>query len=73
VNRGRVSEKIDLIEPPHVHIDREDLSAKFWLSPVSLSRNLGFRPHELRAIERLLTENEAVLLAAWQEHMGREA
>ena len=25
-------------EPPHVHIDRDDLSAKFWLSPVTLAR-----------------------------------
>jgi hypothetical protein len=27
----------DLVsEPPHVHVDRDDLSAKFWLEPVSL-------------------------------------
>jgi hypothetical protein len=59
-----------LNEPPHVPIDRDDLSAKFWLDPVSLARNLGFKPKELRAIERLLVENEAVHLAAWREHLG---
>jgi len=32
----------DLIEPPHVHVDRDDLTAKFWLNPVSLAYNLGF-------------------------------
>jgi hypothetical protein len=37
-----------------------------------LAYNLGFRPKELRAIERLLVANEAALLAAWQEHLGRE-
>ena len=63
----------DLIEPPHVHVDRGDLSAKFWLAPVSLSRNLGFKPKELRTIERLLVENEAALLGAWRRHMGEEA
>jgi len=63
----------DLIEPPHVDVDRDERSAKFWLNPVSLSRNLGFRPKELRVIERLLVENEALLLAAWQEHLGEEA
>ena len=63
----------DLIEPPHVHVDRDDRSAKFWLDPVSLSRNLGFKSKELRTIERLLVENEALLLAAWQEHLGEEA
>ncbi len=29
-------------EPPHVHIDRDNFSAKFWLEPVGLARNLGF-------------------------------
>ena len=24
-------------EPPHVHVDRDDLSAKFWLQPVGLA------------------------------------
>ncbi|MBV8488355.1 MAG: DUF4160 domain-containing protein [Planctomycetaceae bacterium] len=48
------------------------MSAKFWLNPVSLAHNLGFKPKELRAIERLLVANEAALLAAWQEHRGRE-
>jgi hypothetical protein len=31
-------------EPPHVHVDRDDQSAKFWLDPVALARNLGFGP-----------------------------
>lgn len=63
----------DLIEPPHVHVDRDDQSAKFWLNPVSLARNLGFKPKELRTIERLLVENEAALMTAWREHLGEEA
>lgn len=63
----------DLIEPPHVHVDRDDQSAKFWLNPVSLARNLGFKAKELRAIERLLVENQATLMAAWREHSGEEA
>ena len=32
---------------PHVHVDRDDQSAKFWLDPVALARNLGFGPVEL--------------------------
>jgi hypothetical protein len=57
-------------EPAHVHIDRDDLSAKFWLNPVSLARNLGFNARELRQIERLVTENETTLLEAWNGHFG---
>lgn len=44
----------DLNEPPHVHVDWDDQSAKFWLDPISSARNLGFKSKELRVIERLL-------------------
>ena len=27
----------DIVEPPHVHVDRDDLSVKFWLDPVALA------------------------------------
>ena len=33
-------------EPPHIHVDRDDQSAKFWLEPVALARNAGFGPAE---------------------------
>lgn len=60
----------DLREPPHVHVDRDDQSAKFWLNPVRLARNLGFSPHELRRIQRLLEGEQERLLEAWNEHFG---
>jgi hypothetical protein len=37
-------------EPPHVHVDRAEFSAKIWLEPVSLARNIGFRSSELTTI-----------------------
>ena len=49
-------------EPPHIHIDREDLSAKFWLDPVQLVRNFGFRAHELRTIQSIVTEHRQDLM-----------
>jgi hypothetical protein len=57
-------------EPPHVHIDRDDRTAKFWLVPVALARNLGFAPHELTRIEALIQEHRQTLLEAWNEHFG---
>lgn len=44
-------------EPPHVHIDRDNLSAKFWLNPVSLTRNHGFNARELRQLDKIVQEN----------------
>jgi len=57
-------------EPPHVHIDRDNLSAKFWLNPVSPARNHGFSARELRQIERIVQENRLRLLEAWNEYFG---
>ena len=54
-------------EPPHIHVDRDDLSAKFWLNPVQLARNFGFRAHELREIQSVVIEHEEEFSEAWNE------
>ena len=57
-------------EAPHVHVDRDDQSAKFWLGPVALVRNLGFSAKELRKIEQIITEHEQNLLEGWYDYFG---
>jgi hypothetical protein len=52
-------------EPPHVHVQRERMLAKFWLEPVTLARSTGFAPTELRKIQAIVIEHESVLLEAW--------
>lgn len=48
----------DCGEPRHMHVDRENMSAKFWLDPdVSLAKNYGFKRKELRDIERIIRDN----------------
>ncbi|MBI5473284.1 MAG: DUF4160 domain-containing protein [Ignavibacteriae bacterium] len=62
----------DLREPLHVHVDRDECSAKFWLQPVALTRNLGYTPKELREIERILVERKHECIEAWNEHIRRQ-
>lgn len=57
-------------EPAHVHVDRDERTAKLWLDPVDVSRNHGFRGPELRRILRLVRANRRRLLEAWDEHHG---
>lgn len=57
-------------EPPHVHIDRDDFSAKFWTTPVGLARNFGFRARELAEIERIVHDNQQRLVEAWHDYFG---
>jgi hypothetical protein len=57
------------VEPPHVHVKAEADQAKFWLDPVGLAANYGFRANELSAIERLVREHQRMLMEAWHEHL----
>jgi len=57
-------------EPPHVHIESADGTAKFWLDPVSLVVSFGIRPRELRRMERLVTSQRDTLREAWHEYFG---
>ena len=58
-------------EPPHIHVERGDVEAKFWLKPVSLVSNYGFRAQELRKLERLVEENCQTLIEAYIAFHGQ--
>ena len=55
----------DREEPPHVHVERDDCEAKFWLDPVRLDWSHGFGRHELNRIEKAVEENEEHLRETW--------
>lgn len=49
-----------------MHVDRENMSAKFWLDPdVSLAENYEFDRKELREIERITRDNLERLRDEW--------
>jgi hypothetical protein len=54
-----------------MHVDREDMSAKFWLDPVvSLVESYGYGRKELRDIEKLTVENLEILRNEWDAFCG---
>lgn len=57
-------------EPPHVHIDRDDYSAKFWLNPIGLARNHGFSAKEVKRLYELVREEQQQLLEVWYGYFG---
>ncbi len=57
----------DKNEPPHIHVDYSDKTAKFWLQPVRLEDYYGFKAHELRRLESIIGQYEAYLLSRWNE------
>ena len=58
----------DCAEPMHVHTRRDQCESKFWLNPAILAWNRGFTPRELNEIRRIIIENEALIIEAWDEH-----
>lgn len=58
-------------EPPHIHIARDDLEAKFWLLPVSLASNHGYPEAELILLHRLVEENCDTLIRSYHDFHGR--
>lgn len=57
------------IEPPHIHVKAGSDEAKFWLEPIALAANYGFKAHELNEVERLVHEHWDDLMEAWHEHL----
>ncbi len=57
-------------EPPHVHVERERKTCKFWLEPLGLARNHGFNARELNLIRRTVRTHLSTILEAWHEHCG---
>ena len=54
-------------EPPHVHVERDDCEAKFWLDPVRLERSHGFSRKEINRLRELVAEHRERLLESWNE------
>ena len=56
----------DCGEPRHMHVDRDNLSAKLWLDPdVRVADNHGYSRRELRAIEQIAREHLEQLRDEW--------
>jgi hypothetical protein len=57
-------------ELAHIHVKRDRQIAKFWLDPVSLAINRGFKDHELRQIAHLVVKYQQQLLEAWHDYFS---
>lgn len=57
-------------EPPHIHVDRDSLSAKFWLKKVALADNLGFAKKELNELHDMVSEHKHLFLDKWNEYFS---
>ena len=57
-------------EPKHVHVQRDNKSAKFWLNPVKLGSSTGFGQNGLRRLGRLVRREQILIERNWDEFFG---
>jgi len=60
----------DRDEPQHVHVERNDKIAKFWLDPVRLQSSGGLSRAELGRIQKIIQENHTKLVEAWNGYFS---
>jgi hypothetical protein len=61
----------DRDEPEHIHMERDNQVAKFWLDPVRLQRSGGFGSSEINRIQKLVEEHREELVISWNEYFSR--
>ncbi|MFH1756916.1 MAG: DUF4160 domain-containing protein [Pseudomonadota bacterium] len=58
----------DREEPPHIHGERGNRIAKFWIYPVRLQQSGGFSRSEINKLQKLVEENQEFLRRGWNEY-----
>lgn len=57
-------------EPAHIHVERDDRVAKFWLDPCRLQNSGGFGRNELNKIQTIIIEYQDRMMEMWHEYFG---
>lgn len=60
----------DRDEPVHIHVERDDKIAKFWLDPVRLQSSGGVSRLEITKIHNMIEKHHSKLMEAWHEYFG---
>jgi hypothetical protein len=64
-NEGSPREKV------HIHVEKGDAEAKFWLEPeVRLAYNDGYEARTLRELLEIVVANRDRIKRAWDEFFG---
>jgi len=58
-------------ESAHIHVEKAECYAKFWLDPVRIEADYGFNSKQLREILVIIEKNIPLLTNKWNEHFTR--
>jgi hypothetical protein len=58
-------------EPVHIHVEKDDVEAKFWLRPeVCVAYNDGYDARTLRELAAVVDIQRERIERAWDEYFG---
>lgn len=57
-------------EPIHVHIEKAEGNAKYWLDPIEEVYSYDFTSRQRKEIGKLVREYNKTLKKAWHEYFG---
>jgi Domain of unknown function (DUF4160) len=55
-------------EPAHIHVQKAEKYAKFWLDSLQEAESIGYNSKELQRIQNIIIEHWELLREAWNEH-----
>ncbi len=58
-------------EPPHVHIENAERTAKIWLADGTVAKNYGFNQAQISNLVHIVTERRDEIMNRWAEHFGQ--
>ena len=61
----------DRDEALHIHVERDDKIAKFWIDPMRLQNSGGFTRTEIGQILKIINRYYPQLVEAWHEYFGK--
>ncbi len=57
-------------EPPHIHVERDDKIAKYWLDLVRLQYSGGFNRTDINKVHKIINIHKQEFLEAWFDYFG---
>lgn len=62
----------DPLEPLHIHVQKAENIAKFWVEPeVILAESYGFSASELNSLTKVIEERKDLIRENWNEHFNK--
>lgn len=54
----------------HIHVEKAEKYAKFWLEPIALAVNRKFNSSELKKIEEIIENRKNEIEVKWNEYFS---